>query len=346
MTARPLFSPALPRTRLPFVLLLALLAAASGGCAPERASETSALDGASVAARLLGAGPTAATPSGSGELQRRRGAPYPLAVGNRWEYEVREKITLIPTGGPTAIALSKRPWVAEIIGTQQIGLRDYFLQTEYNPMVLAILPGPMFAMRQDRTGLYNLDLITANASAGWRSDSDRAALRASLDRQLADSPDRESLQRTALQLSERLAVLHQEALGRGTFGSGGADPGEITLLRYPLFTGARWIVRQSPRFARRVIGRERLELPAGTLTAWKLRGASELYGPNDQVHFWYAHAGLVRILLHAESQTTDVNGNVTGVMIGEWDQVLTQAKLLDPGGPHKLATAGGGDPEP
>ncbi len=341
--------PAIPfvrlRTSLPCVLLLLVLATTSGGCSRRETRSADAPGSSSAASQVLGAGAILQSQSASSEMLRRR-LPYPLAVGNRWDYVIHMKYTTLPFEGPSTIFEQQVPWTSEVLGMYQIGDREYFAVSEYNPMVAAPIPGPTVATRQDRSGLYDRQLFI-RGQAGQVPDTqdhassgpgaDPTALQASLNETFAGSLQRAAFERAALQLSERLATMRREALGGGNLGPGGPDPDELSMLRYPLYRGARWIVRGSPKFARMVLGREGLQTPAGRFAAWKLRGTSELYGPNDRVHFWYASAGLIRIHLHSEAAALDAGGNVVGQVVGEWDQALTQVSLLGPALPTKIA---------
>lgn len=344
MNALPVIPFVRLRTSLPCVLLLLVLATTSGGCSRRETRSADGPEPSSAASQVLGAGAILQSQSAPSELLRRR-LPYPLAVGNRWDYVIHMKYTTLPFEGPSTIFELQVPWTSEVLGMYQIGDREYFAVSEYNPMVAAPIPGPTVATRQDRSGLYDRQLfirgpasvLQDHASPG--PGADPTALQASLDEAFAGSPQRAAFERAALQLSERLATMRREALGGGNLGPGGPDPDELSMLRYPLYRGARWIVRSSPRFARMVLGRESLQVPAGTFAAWKLRGTSELYGPKDRVHFWYASAGLIRIHLHSEAAALDEGGNVIGQVVGEWDQSLTQASLLGPVLPAKLAAS-------
>ena len=105
-------------------------------------------------------------------------------------------------------------------------------------------------------------------------------------------------------------------------------------------------MRASPRFGRTVIGRERITVPAGAFSAWRLRGTSELFGPNDRVRFWYANAGLIRISIHLESEATDDAGNVLGRVVADEEQLLNALSLVGSHSPHPLAASSGEGAEP
>jgi hypothetical protein len=219
-----------------------------------------------------------------------------------------------------------------------IGARTYFVQQESSPLAAGaprILPGNTFSLRQDRSGLYQLDVLTPLV----QSPAPTEAVRASIERAVAEPAARAAFERAYARLTAQLAAARLGAGAPSLPRPGGPDPGELSLLRYPLAVGARWTVRESPRFVRVVVGRERLLVPAGAFVAWRLRGLSELYGPEDRVAFWYSSAGLVRISTHAEAPATDDSGNVIGRVIGDENQVLTALRLVDPNAPRADAEA-------
>ena len=325
-------SPTAARALAPALLLVAILAA---GCGNERMASVTAPD-ASAGVPL---GTDAGGPAGI-ELRTQGLLHTPLAVGNRWDYRMRLRTRTVAQGADEVITVSEAPWSSEIVGEQEIGQRRYFLQSEYDPRVAAPPPLPQFALRQNRSGLYNLDLYYAlGTEPDGAPTGDGEALAAQLESAVrsasANSPHRAAFAAAAARLGARLAG--EELPSRigglalpfrpGDFERPGPLPGEISLLRYPLYTGARWVVRDSPRFARVVVGREPTTVPAGTFTAWVLRGRSELYGPNDRVRFWYAREGLIKAAFHGEMDVTDELGNVIGHLTADMDQSLTGLTL-------------------
>jgi hypothetical protein len=261
------------------------------------------------------------------------GEGYPLAVGDRWDYFNTIRSRIVVPGSPVVLVELGHPWAAEIIGTEVFGGRLYHMQAEYDPLAVSLPPPPqyLFALRQDRSGLYNRDLVQLAAPSHGRPAREGArgadALRAKLASVLAGHPHRAAFQRAAESLAARLEGLRAAAFGGSLAPGDGPDPAEISLLRYPLRPFARWIVRDSPRFSRIVEARETLELPAGSFSAWRIRGDSELFGPGDVVHFWYARQGLVRMLVHTESDAVDEQGNVVGRLLWDLDQRLTAYSL-------------------
>ena len=329
-------------TRMLVLLTLVSLPLAAG-CGRNATSTTRPFGGSGAGSFFANGQEHSDAPAALSERMLRRGLSFPLAVGNRWDYDLHARIVTIPDLGAPTVAELDGDWQSEIVSKATIDTRDYFLQAEYDPRT-ALVPGPQFALRQDRSGLYNLDLVTLSTASRDQPVSGSAqkllgATILSLDRALESSPERAAFQAAARRVAERLVRMEQG--GRGAFyAANGPESGEITMLRYPLHVGSRWVVRESPLFARVVVGLDDLMLPVGHVSAWRLRGLSELYGPRDEVQFWYGRAGLVRIHVNSEVDAVDNTGALIGKAIGEFDQVLSALTLAGHGGPRVTA-----DPE-
>ena len=312
---------------LPASLLVALLLAGTTGCGQHATRATSPDSGTSAPLLPPTLGGTQ-LPGLSPDLTR-GGATYPLAVGNAWDYDIHERVVTTTPSGETFVYEDHRPFRSSITGTGQVFERDYFFQTEYDPRFEPPI-GPTFALRQDGTGLYHQDLFLlfgdsarrpGDGGASHMSRPSGEALGSSVRAALADSPHRAAFERAALELTTRLESMRLNAANLPEV-PGGAASGELTMLDYPLHAGAHWVVRASPRFERTVLRREHLELPVGSVSAWRLRGQSELYGPDDRVWFWYGDDGLVRSLVHARLHVRDDLGRIIGEVFGTWDQKL------------------------
>jgi len=328
-----------PHARLAALMTLVALAAlapALGGCKHGYTGDRSS----SIASQLLGA---PAPSPGVGRLLGRARSLYPLAVGNRWDYDIHTTTTVVTDQGAEPPVTDDSPLAAEIVATAHIGERDYFLQSESDPRIVGATVA--FPMRGDASGLFELDRFPAPAgiaidfAGGGRGTSLAEELRAVVDRSSATAAHRAAFERAANALAVKLAAVG--ALGFGARATGGPDPDEIAVLRYPVFVGAHWIVRDSPQFARTVVGRDRLEVPAGRFSAWRIRGTSDRFGPDDRVAFWYAAEGLIRIRVHAVGEAVDDQGNLVGKVLFDSDQVLTALHLVDSGPPRALASTGG-----
>ena len=305
--------------------VITLLASCLGlvGCSHKYSADGATSDNAGATTELLAPGESGGIPSAR--------ALYPLAVGNRWDYRIRTRSEITTDAGPQPPVVEENSLAIEITGTQTIDGRDYFQQSESDPSQ-APPNSSVFNLRGNRFGLFELDLVSAQqdlATDAAPLDDNVAALMAYVDRTVTDPSQRAAFQRAAAEVAAKIAAARPTLVGRP--GRPGAVPGEITLLSYPLYPGARWIVRDDPRFARIVVGPERVNLPLGTLPAWKLRGTSELFGPEDRVHFWYSRLGLLRIRFHVVGDATDNTGNVIGRVVTDSDQSLTEIHLVRTG---------------
>lgn len=310
-----------------FALVLAL-----PGCSHRYAGDDSA-DGSGVASELLAARPGSVMDFGGRLI-------YPLALGNHWDYRIRTDSQITTDAGPQPPVVTERPWAADIFRTAQTGDLSYFIQSEGDPSSACAHCDEEFWMRESRLGLFELDNVGARPGVtvdGASSDPEAADLVAYVDRTVADPGQRAAFHRAATAIAAKLALVRP--IPGGTRPALGAAPGEITLLSYPLHVGERWIVRESPRFARIVVGREVVNVPLGTFPAWKIRGTSELFGPDDRVLFWYSNLGLLRVRVHATSDATDDTGNVIGRVVLDSDQSLTDIHLVRGGSALAAGTA-------
>jgi len=310
-----------------FALVLAL-----AGCSHRYTADDS-VDGTGAASQLLAARP--GSPMGfRGRLI------YPLAVGNRWDYHIRTVSQITTDAGPQPPVVAERPWAAEIVRTAQAGDLDYFIQLESDPSYACALCGEQFWVRQSRLGLFELDNVGTRPGVtvdGTSNDPEAAALVAYVDRALADPGQRAAFRRAASAIAAKLALVRP--IPGGPRSALDAAPGEITLLSYPLYVGERWIVRESPRFARIVVGREVVSVPLGMFPAWKIRGDSELFGPDDRVFFWYSNLGLLSVRYHVVGDAVDDTGNVIGRVVTDSDQSLTDIHLMGRSAALAVSTA-------
>lgn len=324
-----------PRLAVSLLFIFTLTALALAGCAKDQAQNAGATRSVAPATHLIGPNPPG-NPIGWWDMPRRGGRRlYPLAVGNHWDYMIHATTTLITDAGVQPPVSSDSPWMVEITGETVVERRRYFLQAESDPRAMSPVPQAVYYVRQDWTGLYELDQQVYPLRGGRTSGTLSplaARLLTSVERMPGAAAHPAAFRRAAIELAQRVdGLLHStSAAGSPDRPIGPPLAGEITMLQYPLHVGASWIVRESPRFARRVTARERLEVPAGRYAAWRIAGLSEFFGPNDRVNFWYGDAGLLRILVHAETNATDDAGNIIGTMLLDSDQVLTAAQLHGP----------------
>jgi hypothetical protein len=332
-------------THRPFVARAASVAGAAAllafslavsGCSHKYSSDDASLEGAGGASGLL-----APTP---GDLRTERAGGrllFPLAVGNRWDYHVRSRSQLTTDAGPQPPLVVENPFVVEITGTETAGERTYFLESEFVPGTVPP-SGPVFRVRESRFGLFELDEVVAQADVtldGAPVDRAGADLEAYVDRSIADPGQRAAFHRAAVEVAAKLDQVRSSLARRHLRPRTGADPGEITMLSFPLFVGARWVVRDDPRFQRIVVARDRVNLPLGTFPAFKIRGTAELFGPGDRVFFWYSNLGLLSMRVHVTADAVDDADHVIGRVVLDQDQSLTGIHLV--GGQAAAALVGG-----
>jgi hypothetical protein len=266
-------------------------------------------------------------PGGMGGGRAGGATSYPLAVGNRWDYALHSRVEIFPTEGEPSATQGQALWSAQIVGTAISGNVTHFLLAEGDPRT-SFPPPALYFIRQDQDGLYEVDTSPvfgpsrASPPAGDPLAVSRATL-ARLEQSLAGTPHATAFARAAARVTEKLDRMRRN-LDASASAATEAMPNELTVLRYPLRIGSEWVVRDSPRFGRIVVGLDDVRLPVGRVRAWRLLGVSELYNAEDRVHFWYGRAGLVRIHLHAEMEATDDSGNTIGKAIAEYDQSLTR----------------------
>ena len=287
-------------------------------------------------------GPTsellAPSPAGAGTDFARARSLYPLAIGNHWDYRVRTRTQLTTDAGPQPPETQESTITVDITGTTTLDDRSYFVQREVDPR-WGIISEQQYLVRGSRFGLFEALLVRTqpDATVGESpADAERAALTAYVERTITDPAQRAAFQRAAADVAAKLAAA-RPVLG-GVRPRQGAAPGETMLLSYPLYAGARWLVLEEPRFGRVVVGLDRIRVPLGTFAAWKLRGTSESFGPNDRLHLWYSNLGLLRIRYHFEVDAVDNTGTVIGRAALDSDQSLTGIHLV-----RGAALAAGGE---
>jgi hypothetical protein len=306
-------------------------------CGQHRARESTSAGSGAPAGVLLA--PSVGIPTVAGTAF----SHMPLAVGNRWIYEIRVRSRLVEDGPTGEVMTRTDPWVVEIIGQATLNEQDYFVELDYDPR-LGAPTGLPFLVREDATGFYNMDAPTLAPSAA-RSAPDLSwltELETELRARVANSPHRAAFEAAIARQVALLRIATPLALDRSQlprhpglprpgeqtgFRPGRPRPGEITLLSYPIHRGARWIVRESPRFTRSVVTREHVTVPAGEFQAWRIRGDAELFGPRDHVTFWYSREGMVRLKGRFESEAVDDQGNPLGMVIFDVEYVLMSLNL-------------------
>lgn len=266
---------------------------------------------------------------------------YPLVPGNWWRDRHDITVTLVPVSGPpqteTDHSIVERELLCSVdhdghtytVERSQEPARDYTYRT-------------WLLMRQDRDGLYEyrtvftLDPGCGDAPAGARQSAMSAGDRLweHLSARIT-SPSEARAWRAAWQAQRaKLASVDRTLRGAGGMGGGAPpDPDEIQRLKYPLFTGSRWLAASDPDLVEQVQGQDVIDLPAGRFTAWRIRYLSDLYGPHDRVIVWYGRAGFLKLVADLEGDATDESGNVIGTLHSRMLWQLEDLELQKPAGP-------------
>jgi hypothetical protein len=258
---------------------------------------------------------TPVTPLLSAEAVTLPGAFYPLSPGNEWVYRYRIEFQLFPDDGPP-----EPPQV--VVQTVRRRQTDYYEHegTEYlvEEESVGFLTTAKRLYRQDRRGLYEADVpLIEGAKSGGPVLADRmqhlvsaVASRSNVDPACIAS----HLRRHA----EIMAIVMGSS-PQATPPGDGLQRDELLRLAYPLRPGAAWVVRDEPLFVSTVEGVD----PGAGSPAYRIRMDSDLFGPDDQVHFWYGRCGFGGMRAHLEGVAFDMNGHRLGYIVSEetWDLV-------------------------
>src|SRR5262245_23479126 len=274
-------------------LLFAALALA--GCAHKSASDGETAS-SSATGKLLAAGPgDAVTDEGRGREF------YPLTVGNSWDYHAFIRVKILDDTDPPPPNVPDLDFVvhAQIAGARLMGGLEYF---EHRETVPPDLPYEGMFLRQDRSGLFQhfagdaQPAITVDRSA---ADPVETRVLANIDRVVVDPARRDAIRRAAAEAVAKLAQMRRGVTGIRPSTAAGPAPGDLTLLSYPLSPGASWTVFDWV-LTREVERHERITLPIGRVSAWRIRATSKIAGPHDTMDLWYSDLGLLRVRSHME----------------------------------------------
>lgn len=295
------------------------------GCSRQNPIAPITSDDSFVLSRALDAGPLG------------QGAFFPLAIGNRWHAASDDHIATFPSdGGPPIDDMTIHTDITrEITGTETISGLVYSLLRETLTSTSPANPGgttytTWIRYRQDPDGLYESDVTGPPASstvAAAAAARPVAVFPVLLRSQVA--PIRvAAYERAWSNLQRKVDALRQyvSAPERAT----DVAPGEITRLSYPLHRGASWTIREDPYFASTVEGMDRLNLPAGQFTAYRIRIDSQFFGPEDTVHLWMNRSGQLQFRYSLVEPATDEDGNVIGQFIATHEEVVDAVSLVAP----------------
>ncbi|HTM57805.1 MAG TPA: hypothetical protein VL123_05260 [Candidatus Udaeobacter sp.] len=265
------------------------------------------------------------------------GGFYPLSIGNAWTYDTRFEMTLIDSAGNAF----RGPAESHVIDRSLTGTissldREYVQETSFQrvPGGPSQILAPVF-YRQDRSGLYELDLVPPGTPARPMTSADlrsrrAAAIAASLGGRVSAVSVMNLLDRidraTGVAFGATAAASHAPTLAGGR--PGGVLPDEITRLQYPLRPGQHWVIRGDPLFESTVEAMESVDEPAGRFNGARIRINSDLFGANDRVHTWYGRDGFLKLSAHVEGIATDEAGNVIGRLLSDMSEDLSAIVLV------------------
>jgi hypothetical protein len=305
------------------VAALLMLATGLAGCSHKDSGDDATMGATSAATDLLA---PRLTVGGLGFARAR----YPLAVGNRWDYRLSGTHQVITDAGPQPPMTFVETQRVEIVGTERIGEHEYFVREVSFPQSGSPYSEYVY-MREDRSGVFILPTeggYVGSPGAGAVGPRFVRQLGAYVDRTVLDPGRRDDFQRAVASMVVKLAA------GRPTIGvesakAQRAEPGETTELRFPLFVGAHWSVFEGSGFVRSVVGRERIRVPLGAFSAWRVRETSNLLGPADRSYLWYGAVGWVHERYHYEVAATDTSGHTVGRVLIDTEVSLTAIHLED-----------------
>jgi hypothetical protein len=256
---------------------------------------------------------------------------YPLTVGNRWVYQQDVVVQLFPDSAPPPpLERSQASVVREILEPASFDGREYLVELTTTTRPGGVVDHWYSPLRQDMTGLYEWSPLVG---PGVATGGSARVVAAPAGRSPAEHA---AYVVAARRLEERIAVV-EAALGRGGVAAFGMHlppttaPTEVIRLRYPLELKSQWPIRTDRRFgsSAAVVGRERLDLPAGSLLGYRIAVSSDALGPHDFVHMWYGTAGFLQQVSHYEVDAVDRGSNVIGRYVFHEVQRLQSFELVN-----------------
>jgi hypothetical protein len=321
-----------PRQRFLPALLVALSLLLLVGCGRQGLHPTAAVSPERDAAPPLAA---RSSPADPGTPTSGRESFFPLEVGNHWRYARVFALNLVLDDGRETGWIHTRTAVdARLVRTGTIGERAYVVEEDVTRDDSGEELGTQRVFwRQDRTGLFEVEvggggMASAAGTAAGSGSRAFARARSRAEALVAVSADGVAVRVACDRLERKLALIENAV--RAPRQPLGEDPPplELTCLRYPLHPKAQWDVRTDLLFTAQVEGFEVLNLPAGRFGGWRMRYASERFGPQDQVRVWYGRDGYLALDAYLEGEVVDLQGNRIGTAIGKLTDRLDGIELV------------------
>ena len=311
----------LDRIRLALALLVLLLAS---GCTDTSPTSSDATKDATWSA-----------PANRGNASQSWNTFYPLAVGNRWRSTRAWSGSWVGDGDP--------PWPAESGG------EDY----EFEQICTEVRGGVPYIVeeqrifsdsdsgashvryRQNETGLYEADVCLCEPPDCSESSALLAVLGSEpierfwekIASTIPDPVARAAAKERWDRFSSKLAAARQLSIPLQK----AAGASELTRLKYPLFPGQNWAIRNDPSFTFKagVEVFEFVDLPVGRVPAYRVR-VSPPIDPQEVFDYvqWWGPCGFMGAREHAEFEWMDGSGQT---LVFVWDalQQVTEIDLVD-----------------
>ena len=325
-------------TRVSLALLVGVILSGCGGSSTAPTAP-SATDHAALA---TGGASKSIAQSGAQLAQSTGGDFYPLSVGNLWQYS--RAFSLGDEVGPPYDIRSAV--TRELIGTETLLDRSYVVEEERT--VQDTRPGELFRTwtryRQDRAGLYYADVCGCDPPI-LDGGTGGSASQESSTRVDASTPSWEVLKgryapeqqpafeaayarlKAHLNRARHALEMASARMSRDPGPPGGANDSEVGFLKYPLHVGSSWSIREDIRLTWTVEGVERIDLPGGQFTAYRIRVRYEGMQPDDEAIIWYGRSGRLAHRLHLSGIATDSDGNPIGTFTSDESEELVGLSL-------------------
>jgi hypothetical protein len=287
---------------------------------------------------------------------------FPLKIGNRWQYDRRLTVQIVTTDAPEAPLVVTSRVSSRLTGFEVLFGRRYVVEesrTEEDGS--SDVTVSWIRYRQDASGLYEADIASTLPPGAGNSARDPRPETMAAARQEARGLDYvgqtipERAQRALFQLAwsrltqrmERARQVAKSLEVRATNGNGNSNGNgkrrrgvldhEILRLRYPLFPGANWTVREEPFFGAVVEAFESSAVPAGSFPGHRIKITTPLFGDRDEVRVWYGKKGFLKLEAHGEEVVTDPDGNLLGAILFDQEDVLSNLDLVAMATPRRSA---------
>ena len=249
-------------------------------------------------------------PTGPRESLLAANSQHPMAPGNFWGYDREFTMDFLDEvdGAAGDVFFSER---VERRQTALVEIADHTYVSEAL-VYLGENWTQNFLLRQDRDGLYELEVIDDGSGARVPGPEILAGM-------LPARVSSGSLQRHLARHGRVVALV----TGGGAVARAERFEGEIQRLAYPVYPGQEWVIRDAPLFTSVV---EAVEEFAG-IRAWRIRVDSELLSPEDRVHMWFSRCGMLGWRFHLEGVATDETGKPVGRVVSDEKLVVTDIDI-------------------